>query len=107
VVAVIQTLWWLQLAGIVLAIVLALCSVRKLGKSAVRNACFLWACFAIVLPPGVYDDPFAGARILAPLLMFQFLEGGGWTRLPLLLVTPRVWLELTPQVIGILRGLGG
>ncbi len=106
VVVVIQTLWWLQLGGIVLAIVLALGSVRKLGKDAVRNACFLWACFGIMLPPGVYDDPFAGSRILAPLLMFQFLEGGVLSRLPLLLVTPRVWLELTPQVLGILRGLG-
>jgi hypothetical protein len=106
VVAAIQALWWLQLGGIVLAIVLAFRRVRELGKDAIVNACFLWACFAIMLPPGVYDDPFAGSRILAPLLMFQFLEGGVLSRLPLLLVTPRVWLELTPQVLGILRGLG-
>jgi hypothetical protein len=105
VVAIIRTLWWVQLAGIILSIALALGKLRKLGTDTVRNACFLWACFAIVLPPGVYDDPFAGARILAPLLLFQFLEGGRWTRIPLLLVTPRVWLELTPQVLGILRGL--
>jgi hypothetical protein len=107
VVAMIQTLWWMQLAGIVLAIVLALRNVRQIGKDAVRNACLLWACFAIILPPGVYDDPFAGARLLAPLLMFQFIERGGLPRLPLLLVTPRVWLELTPQILGILRGLAG
>jgi hypothetical protein len=105
VVAVIQTLWWMQLGGIVLAIMMAFGSVRKLGKDAVRNACFLWACLAIMLPPGVYDDPFAGARVLAPLLMFQFLKGGGLTRLPLLLVTPRVWLERTPQFLDILWGL--
>jgi hypothetical protein len=106
VVAVIGTLWWVQLGGIVLAIALALGNWRKLGADAVRNACFLWACFAIMLPPGVYDDPFAGARILAPMLLFQFLEVDRLTRLPLLLVTPRVWLELTPQVLGIVRGLG-
>ncbi len=105
VVAVIRTLWWLQFGGILLAIVLAFRRARELGRDAVVNACFLWACFAITLPPGVYDDPFAGSRILAPLLMFQFLEGGALTRLPLLFVTPRVWLELTPQVLGILRGL--
>ena len=105
VVAGIRTLWWVQLSGIILSIVLALGNLRKLGADTIRNACFLWACFAILLPPGVYDDPFAGARILAPLLLFQFLDGGRWTRLPLLLVTPRVWLELTPQVLGILRGM--
>jgi hypothetical protein len=59
----------------------------------------------IVLPPGVYDDAFAGARILAPLLLFQFQQASRWNRLPLLLGTPRVWLELTPQLLGILRGL--
>jgi hypothetical protein len=105
VVAVIVALWWMQFGGIVLSIVLAFGGVRRLGADAISNACFLWACSAIMLPPGVYDDPFAGARILAPLFLFQFLQAGRWSRLPLLLVTPRVWLELTPQVLGILRGL--
>jgi len=105
VVAVIGALWWVQLGGIVLSVVLAFGSLRRLGADVICNGCFLWACFAITLPPGVYDDPFAGARILAPLFLFQCLQPGRWTRLPLLLVTPRVWLELTPQVLGILRGL--
>jgi hypothetical protein len=105
VVAVIVALWWVQLGGIVLSIVLAIGNLRRLGADAIANACFLWACFAIMLPPGVFDDPFAGARILAPLFLFQFLQPGRWSRLPLLLVTPRVWLQLTPQVLGILRGL--
>jgi hypothetical protein len=101
----IRCLEFLQLGGIVFSIGLAFRNLRKLGMDVLRNACFLWACFAIILPPGVYDDPFAGARILAPLLLFQFLEAGRLTRLPLLLVTPRVWLQLTPQALGILRGL--
>jgi hypothetical protein len=101
----IRCLEFLQLGGIVFSIGLAFRNLRKLGMDMLRNACFLWACFAIILPPGVYDDPFAGARILAPLLLFQFLEAGRLTRLPLLLVTPRVWLQLTPQALGILRGL--
>ena len=105
VVAVIVALWWVQFGGIVLSIVLAFGGLRKLGADAISNACFLWACFAIMLPPGVYDDPFAGVRILAPLFLFQFLQPRRWSRLPLLLVTPRVWLELAPQVLGILRGL--
>jgi hypothetical protein len=105
VVAVIGALLWVQLAGLLLSIALACANLHKLGADAMRNACFLFGCSAIILPPGVYDDPFAAARILAPLLLFQFLEAGRLTRLPLLLVTPRVWLELTPQVLGILRGL--
>jgi hypothetical protein len=35
------------------------------------------------------------------LLTLHFNYGGN----PTALVTPRVWLELTPQVLGILRGL--
>jgi hypothetical protein len=105
VVAVIGALWWVQLGGIVLSIVLAFGSLRRLGADAISNACILWACFAIMLPPGVYDDPFAGVRVLAPLLLFQFMQAGRWYRLPLLLATPRVWLELAPQVLGIIRGL--
>jgi hypothetical protein len=105
VVAVIRALNWLQLAGILLAIALVFRRLRGLGRDAVPNACFLWACLAVLLTVNEYDDPFAGARILAPLLLFQFLQAGRWNRLPLLMVTPRVWLELTPQVLGILRGL--
>jgi hypothetical protein len=103
--AVIHALEWLQTAGILLAIALALRHMRKLGYDAIRNACFLWACLAMLLTFNEYDDPLAGARILAPLMMFQFLEGGRLNRLPLLMVTPRVWLQLTPQALGILRGL--
>jgi hypothetical protein len=105
VVAVIRALKLLQLAGILLAIAQVVRHLSKLGADAVRNACFLWACLAVSLTFAEYDDPLARARILAPLLLFQFLQAGRWNRLPLLLVTPRVWLELTPQVLGILRGL--
>ena len=107
VVAVINVLYALQFAGVLLAIALPFRDWRKLTLDPVRTACFLWACLAIVLPPGVYDDPVAAPRILAPLLIFQFLQGGWLSRLPLLLVTPRVWLELAPQFLGILRSFAG
>ena len=101
-VAAIVGLWWVQLAGILLGCGMALR--RGLGLDALANACFLWACFALCLPPGVYDDPYAGARVLGPMLLFLGLRGGwGWA--PLLLVTPRVWLELGAQAWGIARGL--
>jgi hypothetical protein len=105
VVAVIGALWWMQLAGILLGVALAFGKVRTLGKDVIGSVCLLFAIFAIMMPHGVYDDPFAGVRILAPLLLFQFLRGNWWGRLPLLLATPRVWLELAPQALGILRGL--
>ena len=104
-VAVIRVLDWMQLAGNLLAISIAFSRVRSVGRDAVVNACFLFACLALTFTYFEWDDPFARARILAPLFLFQFLERGRLTRLPLLLVTPRVWLELTPQVLGILRGI--
>jgi hypothetical protein len=92
----------LQLAGALLSIWLGLRDVRRLTEDPLRTLCFLWACFAIILPPGAYDDPFAAARLLAPMMLFQFLRGD---RLALYLVAPRVWLQLGPQALGILRGL--
>ena len=103
-VAAIVGLWWVQLAGIVLGFGMAFR--RGIGLDAMRNACFLWACFAISLPPGVYDDPFAGARVLGPMLLFLGLRGG-WGWVPLAMASPRVWLELGAQAWGIVRGLAG
>ena len=100
VVAVIVGLWWVQFAGILLALWHGVR--RGISEDAINNACFLLSCFAILLPPGVYDDPFAGTRVLGPILLFQFLRKQYW---PLLLVTPRVWLEIAPQAIGIVKGI--
>jgi hypothetical protein len=91
-----------QLAGLLLGMALGLGKVRTLLTDPRAAACFLWALLGILLPPGVYDDPFAGARILSPMLLFQFLDG---KRLPLAMATPRVWLQFGPQVLGIVRGL--
>jgi len=102
VVVVIHLLYALQFAGILLSLALPFFDLRRLAADPIRTACLLWACFGILLPPGVYDDPISAPRILAPLLIFQFLQGGRLSRLPLLCVTPRVWLELTPQLLGIL-----
>jgi hypothetical protein len=104
VVAVIHVLYGLQVIGILLGLVLPFRDWRKFAIDPVSTVCLLWACYGIALPPGIYDDPISAPRILAPLLMFEFLRG---ERLPLLLVTPRVWLELAPQVLGILRAAVG
>jgi hypothetical protein len=102
VVAVIHVTYALQFAGILLSLALPFRDWRRFAADPIRTACLLWACYGIVIPAGTYDDPIAAARVLAPLLLFQFVQG---RRLPLILVTPRVWLELAPQMIGILRGI--
>jgi hypothetical protein len=102
VVAVIHVTYGIQIAGILLALALPFRDWRLFARDPIRTVCLLWACYGIALPPGIYDDPISASRVLAPLLLFQFLQG---QRLPLLLVTPRVWLELAPQLIGILRGV--
>jgi hypothetical protein len=66
----------LELAGLTLALALAFRDLRKARFDPVRTACLLWA----VCRPGKLG------------------------RLPLAMVVPRVWLELTPQVLGVLRG---
>jgi hypothetical protein len=55
--------------------------------------------------PGFYDDPYAGARVFTPLILFEFLSGDRFSRWPLLMATPRVWLQLGLQVLGVVRGI--
>ena len=100
--ALVRGLDWMQLAGLVLAIAGGFAGWKLAPKSHVGALAFLWACFAIVIPPGTYDDPLAGARILTPLMLTEWLAG---FRVPLLLASPRVYAQLAPQVWGVLRGL--
>ena len=67
---------FLQFAGVLLALALPFRDWRKLagGPGAYRLPP-VGLLLAIVLPPGIYDDPIAASRILAPLLIFQFLAG--------------------------------
>ena len=100
-----RSLDWMLLAGLLLAMAFGLAAARQVTKDPLAALCFLWACFAIAIPAGTYDDPFGGARILSPLLLFQFLSGERWRWLPMAMVLPRVLVELGPQAIGILRGV--
>jgi hypothetical protein len=100
----------LELAGLILALALAFRNLRKALFDPVRTACLLWAVFGLTLSEFVWADCYTGAaRILSPLLLFLFLRsfagGEKLGRLPLAMVVPRVWLEITPQVLGVLRGL--
>jgi hypothetical protein len=99
----------LELAGIALAIALAFRDLRKALFEPVRTACLLWGVFGLTLSEFVWSDCYATARIMSPLLLFLFLHGfagkGKLGRVPLAMVAPRVWLEITPQVLGVLRRL--
>jgi hypothetical protein len=99
----------LELAGLILALALAFRDLRKTLFDPVRTACLLWAVFGLTLSAFTWTDCYATARILSPLLLFLFLRslagGEKLGRLPLAMVAPRVWLEITPQVLGVLRGL--
>ncbi|MBS1855439.1 MAG: hypothetical protein JST11_08750 [Acidobacteria bacterium] len=100
--AVIQAVGAVQLIGLLLGMGLAFRGLRAAGRDAVWNLCLLFAVFGICTPPGTYDDPLAGVRILAPLLHFQLIEGGRWGRWPLVLAAPRAYLELLPQVLRVI-----
>ena len=97
------------MAGLVLALALALRNLRQALLDPVRAACSLWALFGLTLSAFVWNDCYGAARILSPLLLFLFLRslssGEKLGRLPLAMVVPRVCLEITPQVLGVLRGL--
>ena len=99
--AVIQSAHALQLAGLLFSMSLVFFATRKIGTEPVRSACMLFAIFGVCATGGAYDDPFAGVRFLAPLLLFQFIGGDRWGRVPLLAAAPRAWLELLPQVLRI------
>jgi hypothetical protein len=99
----------LELAGLTLAMALAFRGLRRDLFEPVHAACWLWALFGLTLSELVWTDCYAGARILSPLLLFLFLRSfsgeGKLGRLPLAMVVPRVWLQITLQVLGVLRGL--
>jgi hypothetical protein len=99
----------LELAGLALAMALAFRDLRKALFEPVRTACLLWAVFGLTFSEFVWTDCYATARIMSPLLLFLFLRSFAGKeklgRYPLAMVVPRVWLEVTPQVLGVLRGL--
>jgi len=102
---------YLQIGGQLAAILLALRHFRTAGRDPVRMACILWALAGMVLPRSVWVDSYASARVFSPLLLFEFLrsfsDNQPMARLPLLLASPRIWLQVSPQALGIARGMWG
>lgn len=104
----VRALDWLQLAGLLLAFLLGLWAWRDARSSPIRAACLLWSAMGILLPPFWQEDAYV-ARLFSPLLVLLFLESLRdrtlLPRWPLAMITPRVCVQLTPQVLGVLRGL--
>jgi hypothetical protein len=99
----------LQTLGQLAAIVLGLRRLKEAAVDPVRAAVVLWAILGMWLPVGTWSEFFATARVFSPLLLFEFLrsfpEHRPIERLPLLMVSPRIWIQLLPQMGGVLRGI--
>jgi hypothetical protein len=99
----------LETLGLLTGIVLAMHKLRKAAADPVRTAVVLWAILGVWLPVGTWVEFFATARVFSPLLLLEFLrsfpERRPSDRLPLLMVLPRIWIQLLPQIGGVLRGL--
>ena len=80
---------------------------KEAAVDPVRAAIVLWAMGGI--PISVWTEFYSSSRVLSSLLMFEFLrsfpERRRIYRLPLLMVSPRIWIQLLPQIGGVLRGI--
>jgi hypothetical protein len=99
----------LQTLGQLAAIGLGMRKLKEAAIDPIRTAVVLWAILCIFLPVGTWSEFFATARVFSPLLLFEFLrsfpERRAIDRLPLLMVAPRIWIQLLPQIGGVLRGV--
>lgn len=100
-----QLLDYALLAGVVLAVVLALRGFLRESRVPRHYAALAFAglvvAFFFTFGKG---DAFALPRIASPLLLLVAMEGS-WLRLaPLLLAAPRILIQHAPQMAGILRG---
>lgn len=99
---------YLALAGIVIAVALALYMAWRHEWGATQAAIYLFALLAMFLySPGAWTEVYAFGRTLSPLLVFLALASlpkGSWIyALPLCLVIPRTAIQLAPQLAGVLH----
>jgi len=84
-------------------------NVRRPDLGPMRFAAALWALTALLMPRSVWVDAYAAGRVFMPLLVFSSLaaaRGGSILGFaPLALAAPRIWAQIAPQALGILRTL--
>ena len=97
----------MALLGFLLAALLSVWITRRNGFGPLEAAMILWSCTGLLLPRKVWEDSYSGARIFSPLLIYVMLRGwplGGWRLMtPLLMVTPRIALEVFGNLIAAIR----
>lgn len=99
----------LQTLGLILAFWLAIRHARRAVADPVYGACLLWALTGVLLPRGEWVEVYGAARVFSPLVLLQFLRSVSsrqiLARAPLLMVSPRIWIQLLPQIGGVVRGI--
>lgn len=103
---------YVALAGLIWAMGISYTMVRRLKAGPVETSLLLFGLLATFLTSeGVWRDTYGFERSFAPLPLFAALDGvrrRKWMNvLPLLLMVPRVALQLAPHAIAVLRGLTG
>jgi hypothetical protein len=98
------------LAGIVLAVALAVRTASQRLTVPIATCIYLFTLFAAFLfSPGAWEEVYAFGRTLSPLLVLLAIWGlpkRSWIHvLPLALVVPRTLIQLGPQAVGVLRGV--
>jgi hypothetical protein len=100
---------YVALAGVILAIGIGYAAVRRLRTGPVEVCLLLFAILATFLAArDGWTDVYAFARWLAPLPVFAALDGirrKNWLNvMPLMMMLPRVLLQLAPHGMAIVRG---
>lgn len=107
--AVITTLDYLSMAGIVMGCVLALVMLFRNPFGDLEIAAAIWASMALCFNEFFWQDALGGGRVLSALLIFLILRNAAtlsivWC-LPLIFVSMRTWLQLLSPFLGIVKGV--
>ncbi len=105
---VVAILDYVALAGVALAVALAIRMAWQRMTGPIEMAAYLFALLAIFLVhPEPWRDPFGYTRAFSPLLLLVALSGLArrewWSVAPVLLVALRVVAQFWPQVMGVLH----
>lgn len=101
---------YLALLGVVAALLLGIRAAVTKRPGALEFAALFFALMIVLLGNVVgWYEPFGFSRTLSPLLLFLGMRGviaGSWLdAVPLLMILPRIILQMGPQALGVLQGL--
>jgi hypothetical protein len=104
--AVILTLDYLSMAGLLMACILALIVLLRNPDGPLELAAALFTGLALCFNESFYQDALGGGRVLSPLLIFLVLRNPRmvWC-LPLILVSMRTWLQILSPFLSIIKAI--